>query len=157
MLSPSQFFPDSQVEFLLCRFSPGVGNDPAPSTGTMKRRTQSLSALPKDGDRKVGPPCRQPENQRPFIKCLHLLFFVKTQPEGEGPHPPPHERIHDLQQTPPCPGAPATPQPGQPDSQQDPGGVVVRAGAQREAAVPRSGFPGSDSLSFFIDWGKRSG
>nr|XP_029519340.1 protein capicua homolog [Oncorhynchus nerka] len=33
-------------------FFPGVANDPAPSTGTMKRRTQSLSALPKDGDRK---------------------------------------------------------------------------------------------------------
>ncbi|XP_068566957.1 protein capicua homolog isoform X2 [Cebidichthys violaceus] len=33
-------------------FSPGVANDAAPSTGTMKRRTQSLSALPKDGDRK---------------------------------------------------------------------------------------------------------
>ncbi|KAM7373567.1 hypothetical protein PAMP_008409 [Pampus punctatissimus] len=33
-------------------FSPGVANDPAPSTGTSKRRTQSLSALPKDGDRK---------------------------------------------------------------------------------------------------------
>uniref|UniRef100_A0A673B6D2 Capicua transcriptional repressor a n=1 Tax=Sphaeramia orbicularis TaxID=375764 RepID=A0A673B6D2_9TELE len=34
------------------RFSPGVANDPAPSSGTIKRRTQSLSALPKDGDRK---------------------------------------------------------------------------------------------------------
>ncbi|XP_074470313.1 protein capicua homolog isoform X2 [Sebastes fasciatus] len=33
-------------------FSPGVANDAAPSTGPMKRRTQSLSALPKDGDRK---------------------------------------------------------------------------------------------------------
>ncbi|XP_015238908.1 PREDICTED: protein capicua homolog [Cyprinodon variegatus] len=33
-------------------FSPGVANDPSPSTGPMKRRTQSLSALPKDGDRK---------------------------------------------------------------------------------------------------------
>ncbi|XP_030003603.1 protein capicua homolog [Sphaeramia orbicularis] len=33
-------------------FSPGVANDPAPSSGTIKRRTQSLSALPKDGDRK---------------------------------------------------------------------------------------------------------
>ncbi|KAM9384130.1 protein capicua homolog isoform 2-T2 [Pholidichthys leucotaenia] len=33
-------------------FSPGVANDPAPSSGPMKRRTQSLSALPKDGDRK---------------------------------------------------------------------------------------------------------
>ncbi|KAL6099371.1 cic [Pungitius sinensis] len=33
-------------------FSPGVANDAAPSTATMKRRTQSLSALPKDGDRK---------------------------------------------------------------------------------------------------------
>uniref|UniRef100_A0A3P9DK70 Protein capicua homolog n=1 Tax=Maylandia zebra TaxID=106582 RepID=A0A3P9DK70_9CICH len=34
------------------RFSPGLANDPSPSTGTIKRRTQSLSALPKDGDRK---------------------------------------------------------------------------------------------------------
>ncbi|XP_006794505.1 protein capicua homolog isoform X4 [Neolamprologus brichardi] len=33
-------------------FSPGLANDPSPSTGTIKRRTQSLSALPKDGDRK---------------------------------------------------------------------------------------------------------
>ncbi|XP_055750440.1 protein capicua homolog isoform X2 [Salvelinus fontinalis] len=33
-------------------FFPGVANDNDPSTGTMKRRTQSLSALPKDGDRK---------------------------------------------------------------------------------------------------------
>ncbi|XP_070703142.1 protein capicua homolog [Pempheris klunzingeri] len=33
-------------------FSPGVASDPAPSTGPIKRRTQSLSALPKDGDRK---------------------------------------------------------------------------------------------------------
>ncbi|XP_041868574.1 protein capicua homolog isoform X2 [Melanotaenia boesemani] len=33
-------------------FSPGIANDPSPSTGPIKRRTQSLSALPKDGDRK---------------------------------------------------------------------------------------------------------
>ncbi|XP_058474551.1 protein capicua homolog isoform X2 [Solea solea] len=33
-------------------FSPGVANEAAPSTGPIKRRTQSLSALPKDGDRK---------------------------------------------------------------------------------------------------------
>ncbi|MEQ2294110.1 hypothetical protein AMECASPLE_000493 [Ameca splendens] len=33
-------------------FSPGGANDPSPSTGPLKRRTQSLSALPKDGDRK---------------------------------------------------------------------------------------------------------
>ncbi|XP_034456694.1 protein capicua homolog isoform X1 [Hippoglossus hippoglossus] len=33
-------------------FSPGVANDAAPSSGPIKRRTQSLSALPKDADRK---------------------------------------------------------------------------------------------------------
>ncbi|XP_075995191.1 protein capicua homolog isoform X2 [Genypterus blacodes] len=33
-------------------FSPGVANDPAPSSGPTKRRTQSLSALPRDADRK---------------------------------------------------------------------------------------------------------
>lgn len=33
-------------------FSPGVASDPAPSTSHIKRRTQSLSALPRDGDRK---------------------------------------------------------------------------------------------------------
>ncbi|KAL0962379.1 hypothetical protein UPYG_G00339310 [Umbra pygmaea] len=33
-------------------FLPGVANDPAPSTSPIKRRTQSLSALPKDGERK---------------------------------------------------------------------------------------------------------
>uniref|UniRef100_A0A3B4Y3I2 Protein capicua homolog n=1 Tax=Seriola lalandi dorsalis TaxID=1841481 RepID=A0A3B4Y3I2_SERLL len=43
---------DSETESDTDDFSPGVANDPAPSTGPMKRRTQSLSALPKDGDRK---------------------------------------------------------------------------------------------------------
>ncbi|XP_026872059.2 protein capicua homolog isoform X2 [Electrophorus electricus] len=33
-------------------FYSGGTHDPAPSTGTVKRRTQSLSALPKDGDKK---------------------------------------------------------------------------------------------------------
>uniref|UniRef100_A0A3P9M5K3 Capicua transcriptional repressor a n=1 Tax=Oryzias latipes TaxID=8090 RepID=A0A3P9M5K3_ORYLA len=33
-------------------FSPGVANNPSPSNGPIKRRTQSLSALPKDGDKK---------------------------------------------------------------------------------------------------------
>ncbi|CAL1583537.1 unnamed protein product [Knipowitschia caucasica] len=33
-------------------FSPGVANDPSPSAATAKRRTQSLSALPNQGDRK---------------------------------------------------------------------------------------------------------
>ncbi|KAK9958025.1 hypothetical protein ABG768_012207 [Culter alburnus] len=33
-------------------FFPGVAQDPAPSTSPAKRRTQSLSALPKDGDKK---------------------------------------------------------------------------------------------------------
>uniref|UniRef100_A0A669DID3 Capicua transcriptional repressor a n=1 Tax=Oreochromis niloticus TaxID=8128 RepID=A0A669DID3_ORENI len=50
-------FPSQSVSVSLfflcgCRFSPGLANDPSPSTGTIKRRTQSLSALPKDGDRK---------------------------------------------------------------------------------------------------------
>uniref|UniRef100_A0AAY4DKW0 Protein capicua homolog n=1 Tax=Denticeps clupeoides TaxID=299321 RepID=A0AAY4DKW0_9TELE len=35
-------------------FFPGVAPDPAPSSGSAKRRTQSLSALPKEGDKKVG-------------------------------------------------------------------------------------------------------
>uniref|UniRef100_A0A3B5RE55 Protein capicua homolog n=1 Tax=Xiphophorus maculatus TaxID=8083 RepID=A0A3B5RE55_XIPMA len=43
---------DSETESDTDDFSPGVGNDPSPSAGPMKRRTQSLSALPKDGDRK---------------------------------------------------------------------------------------------------------
>ncbi|XP_028819503.1 protein capicua homolog [Denticeps clupeoides] len=33
-------------------FFPGVAPDPAPSSGSAKRRTQSLSALPKEGDKK---------------------------------------------------------------------------------------------------------
>ncbi|KAM6899773.1 protein capicua homolog [Xenentodon cancila] len=33
-------------------FSPGVANNPSPSNGPIKRRTQSLSALPKDAERK---------------------------------------------------------------------------------------------------------
>lgn len=83
------------------------------------------------------------------LKAYHntkLFVLYKPQSEGEGPHPPTHERIHDLQQTPPGPGAPAASQPGQPHRQQDPGGVVVRSGAQREAAVPRSGLPGKRAV-----------
>lgn len=92
-----------------CRFSPGVANDPAPSTGATKRRTQSLSALPKDGDRKVSPVCRQSISRKAnrcrktddtpaaYHQCLNTLSSSKPHIEGEGPHPPSHECIHDLQ------------------------------------------------------------
>lgn len=53
------------------RFSPGVANDAAPSAGSMKRRTQSLSALPKDGDRKVSPPCRWTVKKQRQIYSQH--------------------------------------------------------------------------------------
>lgn len=79
--------------------------------------------------------------------------FSNPHPAGERPHPPSNECVHDLQQTPSCSGAPAPPQPGQSDGQQDPGGVVVRAGTQREAAVPRLGLPGEHlSVSYNICW-----
>lgn len=62
--SKTQFFKIPFSKLFLCeltllhilyRFSPGIGNESMPSSGPMKRRTQSLSALPKDGDRKVHP------------------------------------------------------------------------------------------------------
>lgn len=37
----------------LISFYSGGAQDPAPLTGPVKRRTQSLSALPKDSDKKV--------------------------------------------------------------------------------------------------------
>lgn len=77
-----------------------------------------------------------------------LILTSDVHPEGKGPHPSSHERIHDLQQAPPGSGSPAKSQPGQPDRQQDPGGVVVRSGPNREAAVPRSGLPGQHKDPF---------
>lgn len=52
-----------------------MANDPAPSTGPMKRRTQSLSALPKDGDRKVSAPCRQTGDR---LEKVAERFMSKT-------------------------------------------------------------------------------
>lgn len=114
------------------RFSPGIGNESVPSSGPMKRRTQSLSALPKDGDRKVESPLQSMFKELLVIVTLtaYLLSSANCHPEGERPYPPSNECIHDLQQTPPWPGSSATSKPGQPDSQQDSGGVVVRLGAQ---------------------------
>lgn len=60
----------------------------------------------------------------------HLLFSSNCHPEGKRPYPPSNECVYDLQQTPSWPGSSATSKPGQPDSQQDSGGVVVRFGAQ---------------------------
>lgn len=98
----------------------------------MKRRTQSLSALPKDGDRKVDSPLLPTFKEQLVIvaSTTHFLSSSNLHPEGERPYPPSNECVHDLQQTPPWPGSSATSQPGQPDSQQDSGGVVVRFGAQ---------------------------
>lgn len=64
------------------------------------------------------------------MSTAHRLSSSIYYPEGERPYPPSNECVHDLQQTPPCPCAPATPKPGQSDSQQDSGGVVVCFGAQ---------------------------
>lgn len=69
-----------------CRFSPGLANDPSPSTGTIKRRTQSLSALPKDGDRKVSPECTQSTSRQdvknrsgtPDGDCLLNVTTINT-------------------------------------------------------------------------------
>lgn len=132
---------------ILHRFSPGIGNESVPSSGPMKRRTQSLSALPKDGDRKVDSSLQSTFDGQlaDVTSTAHLLSSSDYHTEGERPYPPSNECVHDLQQTPPRPGSSATSKPGQPDSQQDSGGVVVRFGAQWQTAVPRSCLPGQDS------------
>lgn len=114
------------------RFSPSIGNESVPSSGPMKRRTQSLSALPKDGERKVGSPFQSMFKEQLVIvmSTAHHLSSSNGYPEGERPYPPSNECVHDLQQTPPWPGSSATSKSGQPDSQQDSGGVVVRSGTQ---------------------------
>lgn len=69
---------------LLHRFSPGIGNDSVPSSGPMKRRTQSLSALPKDGDRKVNSPLQSVfEGQLVAVpSTAHLLSSSVCHPRG---------------------------------------------------------------------------
>lgn len=114
-----------------------------------KRRTQSLSALPKERDSSSEKDGRSPNKVPPLYlspahpvaarACL-LVLTIPLGPvsaaAGEGPYSAAHECLHDLQQAAPGPGPPASPQPGQPDRQQDPGRVVVRPGAQGEAEVP---------------------
>uniref|UniRef100_A0A087X2W3 Protein capicua homolog n=1 Tax=Poecilia formosa TaxID=48698 RepID=A0A087X2W3_POEFO len=57
-------------------FSPGVGNDPSPSAGPMKRRTQSLSALPKDGDRKAEKPLKSTQREKDYIRRPMNAFMI---------------------------------------------------------------------------------
>ncbi|XP_034016767.1 protein capicua homolog isoform X2 [Thalassophryne amazonica] len=65
-------------------FSPGVGNDPAPSTGTFKRRTQSLSALPKDGDRKKDKDhIRRPMNAFMIFSKRHRALVHQRHPNQD--------------------------------------------------------------------------
>lgn len=109
-----------------------------------KRRTQSLSALPKD----------EPKSPRKVLTHLisrgrcdiqrHIVEktvnFASDQRERS--HQATNERIYDILQATPSASPPATPQPGQPYSQQDSWGMVVRAGATGETEIPRLSFPG---------------
>ena len=63
--------------------------------------------------------------------------------QGRRLHPAADERVHDLQQASSRARSSATPEPGQPDRQQDPRRVVVRAAARSEAEVPRPCLPGA--------------
>lgn len=124
-----------------------------------KRRTQSLSALPKERDSSSEKDGRSPNK----VLSLPLSSATLWPPEpvsspncpaltvaGEGPYPSAHECFHDLQQAAPGLGPSAPPQPGQPNCQQDPGRVVVCPGAQGEAEIPRSGLPGNSSSPWFL-------
>lgn len=62
---------------------------------------------------------------------------------AEGPAA--NERLPSLLQAPPLPGATAAPAPGQPRRHQDPGRLVGRAGAQREAKIHRHGQGGEQT------------
>nr|XP_057902573.1 protein capicua homolog isoform X2 [Doryrhamphus excisus] len=66
-------------------FSPGVGaNDPAPSSGPAKRRTQSLSALPKDGDRKKEKDhIRRPMNAFMIFSKRHRALVHQRHPNQD--------------------------------------------------------------------------
>lgn len=129
-----------------------------------KRRTQSLSALPKERDSSSEKDGRSP-NKVPHshlsqltlhCPCLSPGSFLTiplgpvSTAAGKGPYPAAHECFHDLQQAAPGPGPPASPQPGQPDRQQNPGRVVVCPGAQGEAEVPRPGLPGNVSSPWLL-------
>lgn len=128
-----------------------------------KRRTQSLSALPKERDSSSEKDGRSPNKVLSLYLSSALLWPPKPAPNpvltvlwavltaaGEGSYPSAHECLHDLQQAAPGLGPPAAPQPGQPDCQQDPRRVVVCPGAQGEAEVPRSGLPGDFSSPWFF-------
>lgn len=57
-----------------------------------------------------------------------------------------HERLPPLLQTPPVPGAPGAPSPGQSRGHQDLGRLVGGAGTQREAEIHRHGEGGETAL-----------
>lgn len=62
--------------------------------------------------------------------------------------PAAHERLPPLLQAPPLPGAAGAPASGQPRRHQDPGRLVGRPGAQREAKIHRHGQGGEQISSF---------
>lgn len=87
-----------------------------------KRRTQSLSALPKERDsssekdgrspNKVPKQALQPCGHQACTPVLTDLLWALLTTAGEGPYPSAHECLHDLQQAAPGLGPPAAPQPG---------------------------------------------
>lgn len=97
----------SNKDYKLCSFSflPGVVAEQPLSTSPVKRRTQSLSALPKDGDKnspgKVGTPILLFFNSiKHLCSRKRRLTFSNTLyalSEGEGPHPKADECVYDLQ------------------------------------------------------------
>lgn len=122
-LSPSHLIPHSFLSIM----SPEIQLPLPPG----KRRTQSLSALPKERDSSSEKDGRSP-NKVPYLHLLSPAHPEATQPvprvltiprgplssaAGEGPYPAAYECLHDLQQAAPSPGPPAPPQPGQPDCQ----------------------------------------
>lgn len=84
-------------------FLPGVVPEQPLTTSPVKRRTQSLSALPKDGDKnspgKVVSLYRSHQNLKRsfnynFVMHYYLVSFLS---EGEGSHPATNECIYDFQ------------------------------------------------------------
>lgn len=133
----------------LCR----LGNaEPSPSVPCPRNETHLRRKMDAAPTRFLIPTC--PHLTLWPLKFVSPILTICLGPvsaiAGEGPYSAAYECLHDLQQAASGPGPPASPQPGQPDCQQDPGRVVVCPGAQGEAEVPRLGLPGNPSSSCLL-------
>ena len=82
---------------------------------------------------------------------IYLIFYIVDiyiTVQRQRPHSKTNECLYDIQQETSTLGSPAPPQPGQQDCQQNPGGVVVRPGANRKAEVQ---WPGQSSMRLWLD------